>query len=72
VVVVSIDGEKDGVQAIVDGKMGASVECNPRLGKKAFEAMMAYAKGEKIPEWIKSDDALFDESNAKENLATAY
>jgi hypothetical protein len=34
--------------------------------------MMAYAKGEEIPEWIKSDDALFDETNAKENLATAY
>jgi ribose transport system substrate-binding protein len=72
VIVVSIDGEKDGVQAIVDGKMGVSVECNPRLGKKAFEVMAAYAKGEKIPEWIKSDDALFDDKNAKENLATAY
>src|SRR6202140_5583575 len=72
VTVVSIDGEKDGVQAIVDGKMGVSVECNPRLGTKAFEAIEAYAKGEKIPEWIKSDDHLFDDSNAKENLTTAY
>src|ERR1700736_6594676 len=72
VIVVSIDGEKDGVQAIVDGKMGVSVECNPRLGTKAFEAIEAYAKGEKIPEWIKSDDHLFDSTNAKENLTTAY
>jgi ABC-type sugar transport system substrate-binding protein len=72
VIVVSIDGEKDGVQAIVDGKMGVSVECNPRLGAKGFEAIEAYAKGEKIPEWIKSDDHLFDDSNAKENLTTAY
>ena len=72
IIVVSIDGEKDGVQAIVDGKMGVSVECNPRLGTKAFEAIEAYVKGEKIPEWIKSDDHLFDESNAKENLTTAY
>src|ERR1700740_1822259 len=72
VIVVSIDGEKDGVQAIVDGKMGVSVECNPRLGRKAFDAMEAYAKGETIPEWIKSDDALFDDTNAKENLTTAY
>src|ERR1700730_13230178 len=50
VIVVSIDGEKDGVQAIVDGKMACSVECNPRLGTKAFEAIEAYATGEKIPE----------------------
>jgi ribose transport system substrate-binding protein len=49
VIVVSIDGEKDGVQAIVDGKMGVSVECNPRLGTKAFEVIEAYAKGEKNP-----------------------
>jgi ribose transport system substrate-binding protein len=72
VTVVSIDGEKDGVQAITDGKMACSVECNPRLGTKAFEAIEAYAKGEKIPEWIKSDDHLFDSTNAKENLTTAY
>ena len=72
VLVVSIDGEKDGVQAIVDGKMGVSVECNPRLGTKAFEIIEAYAKGEKIPDWVKSDDHLFDEKNAKDNLTTAY
>jgi galactofuranose transport system substrate-binding protein len=72
IIVVSIDGEKDGVQAIVDGKMGVTVECNPRLGTKAFEAIEAYAKGEKIPEWVKSDDHLFDDTNAKENLTTAY
>ncbi|MBV8901062.1 MAG: ABC transporter substrate-binding protein [Verrucomicrobia bacterium] len=72
VTVVSIDGEKDGVQAIVDGKMGCSVECNPRLGAKAFAAIEAYAKGETIPEWIKSDDHLFDSSNAAANLASAY
>ena len=72
VTIVSIDGEKDGVQAIVDGKMGCSVECNPRLGPKAFAAIEAYAKGEPIPAWIKSDDHLFDSSNAAENLASAY
>ncbi|MBV9997701.1 MAG: ABC transporter substrate-binding protein [Verrucomicrobia bacterium] len=70
--VVSIDGEKDGVQAIVDGKMGCSVECNPRLGPKAFAAIEAYAKGEQAPAWIKSDDHLFDSSNAAENVAGAY
>src|SRR5215470_1906578 len=37
VIVISIDGEKDGLQAIVDGKLACSVECNPRLGKKAFQ-----------------------------------
>jgi ribose transport system substrate-binding protein len=72
VIVASIYGEKDGVQAIVDGKLGVSVECNPRLGPKAFDALVAYSKGEKVPTWIKSDDHLFDDANAKENVASAY
>ena len=72
VIIVSVDGERDGVQAIADGKMGCSVECNPRLGEKGLEALLASAKGEKIPEWIKSDDHLFDDANAKEAVATAY
>ena len=72
VLVVSIDGEKDGLQAIVDGKINCSVECNPRLGLKGMDAMEAYAKGKKIDAWIKSDDRLFDETNAKDHVAEAY
>ncbi|MBV9390500.1 MAG: ABC transporter substrate-binding protein, partial [Verrucomicrobia bacterium] len=72
VIVASIDGEKDGLQAIADGKLAVSVECNPRLGVKAFQVIDRYAKGEKIPTWVKSDDRLFDDANAKENVASAY
>jgi galactofuranose transport system substrate-binding protein len=72
VIVVSIDGEKDGLQAIVDGKLNCTVECNPRLGPKGFDAMEAHAKGKKIDKWIKSDDRLFDDSNAKDHVAEAY
>ena len=36
ILVVSIDGEKDGLQAIIDGKMGATVECNPKFGPAAL------------------------------------
>jgi galactofuranose transport system substrate-binding protein len=72
VIVISIDGEKDGLQAIVDGKLACTVECNPRLGKKAFEVIDKYAKGEKIDAWVKSDDRLFDDANAKDNVAEAY
>jgi ribose transport system substrate-binding protein len=72
VIVVSIDGEKDGLQAIVDGKLACTVECNPRLGPKAFEVIDKYAKGEPVDTWVKSDDRLFDDSNAKDNVAQAY
>ncbi len=54
VLVVSIDGERDALLAIIDGKMGCSCECNPRFGPKAFETMAKYAAGETIPAYIKN------------------
>jgi ribose transport system substrate-binding protein len=48
VTIVSIDGSKDALQAIIDGKLGATVECNPRFGPKAYETLEQYAAGEEI------------------------
>jgi len=72
ILVVSIDGEKDAVQAIIDGKMGATCECSPRFGPKAFEIMYQYGNGEKIAPVIINPDRFFDASNAKDMLATAF
>jgi ribose transport system substrate-binding protein len=72
VVLVSIDGEKDALQAIIDGKLIATVECNPKFGPKAFETAKRYAKGEKIEPWVINPDRFFDASNAKESIADSY
>jgi ABC-type sugar transport system substrate-binding protein len=72
IIVVSIDGEKDGLQAIIDGKMGATVECNPRFGPAAFKAAMDYAKGEKIPPIMTNKDNFYDSSNAAASIAGSY
>ncbi len=72
VIIVSVDGSRDALQAIVDGKLGATVECNPRFGPKAFETMMQYANGEEIPTTIINPDRFFDASNAEEFLPEAY
>jgi len=72
ILVVSIDGEKDGVQAIIDGKLGATCECSPRFGPAAFDIMYSYANGEKIPPIIINPDRFFEASNAKDMLATAF
>lgn len=72
VLVVSIDGERDGVQAILDGKMGASCECSPMFGPKAFATMAAYAAGEKIPAFIKNTDRFYEISNAAASLPNTY
>ncbi|MCZ4094154.1 MULTISPECIES: ABC transporter substrate-binding protein [Sinorhizobium] len=72
VLVLSIDGGKEAVQAVIDGKIAAVVECNPRFGPKAFETMLRYAKGEKIDPWVINEDKFYDSSNAAAELANAY
>ena len=72
ITIVSVDGSRDALQTIIDGKMGATVECNPRFGPKAFETMKKYAAGETIPPVVINKDKFFDESNAKEEVKSAY
>ncbi len=72
ILVLSIDGGKEAVQAVVDGKIAAVVECNPRFGPKAFDTAVAYANGDKIPDKLINPDQFYDASNAKELLSTAY
>jgi ribose transport system substrate-binding protein len=72
VLVLSIDGGKEAVKAVVDGKIAAVVECNPRFGPKAFETMARYGKGEAIEPWVKNIDKFYDPSNAAAELASAY
>lgn len=72
ITVVSIDGERDGLQAIIDGKMAFTVECNPKFGPAAYAAAIRYAKGETLPVVMTNTDRFFDASNAKESLADSY
>ncbi len=72
VLIVSIDGEHDGVQAIVDGKIGAICGCSPLFGPKAFATMLDYADGKTIPPFIKNDDDFYDGTDAAAKLAGAF
>lgn len=72
ITIVSIDGTRDALQAIIDGKIGAVVESNPRFGPKAFETAKRYAAGETIEPWIKVPDNFYDASNAKQFVDQAY
>jgi galactofuranose transport system substrate-binding protein len=72
VLVLSIDGGKEAVQAVVDGKIAAVVECNPRFGPKAFETMAKLANGEAIEARLINDDKFYDPTNAAAEVANAY
>jgi galactofuranose transport system substrate-binding protein len=72
VTVVSIDGTRDALQAIIDGKMGVTVESSPFFGPLACETMKRYAAGEAIEPWIKVEDRIFTADNAAEHIDEAY
>jgi ABC-type sugar transport system substrate-binding protein len=61
--VVSIDGIKDALTAIKDGKENVVIECNPLLGPAAFDAVKKAVKGEKMEKKTTVQDQQFDASN---------
>ena len=70
--IVSIDGTKQGTQDIINGQIAEITECNPKFGPILFDTIEAYARGEQIPTVIKNVDRVFDSTNAAAYLPEAY
>jgi len=70
--IVSIDGTRNAVQAIVDGTINAVIESNPRFGPLAFKTAQDFYNGVAIPENVIIADREYDSANARESLASAY
>jgi galactofuranose transport system substrate-binding protein len=71
-IIVSIDGEHNGLQAIIAGTLGASIESNPRFGPLAFSTFDRYLNNAQLPPWIKMQDRLFTKENAALYLKEAF
>ena len=72
--IVSIDGTKGAVQAIVDGNFDAVIESNPAFGPAAEDALDAYVNGDGAPAVSIATDNQYDKSNAQAAIdsGTAY
>jgi ribose transport system substrate-binding protein len=70
--VVSIDGTKGAVQAIVDGWASAVVESNPRFGPLAFATATKFLNGEPVGQDIIIEDRQYGTENAKSDISSAY
>jgi galactofuranose transport system substrate-binding protein len=70
--VVTIDGTKGAVQAVVDGWASAVIESNPRFGPLSFETATKFFSGEPIAQDIIIQDRQYDASNAKTDISSAY
>jgi len=70
--IVSIDGTRNAVQAIIDGDINAVIESNPRFGPLAFETAMNFYAGEEIPENTIISDREYTADNAQAELESSY
>jgi len=68
IMIVSIDAIKEAVQAVADGKINCTVECNPLFGPKVYDAIEKILKGESVPSAMYNKDSIFDITNAAVEL----
>ena len=72
VMVIGIDGQKEAVQAIIDGEMACTVTCSPHYGPIVFDTIEKLLTGETVPEKIIMPDYVIDITNAAEELGKAF
>lgn len=68
IVIVSIDGVRAAFEAMVQGKINCTVECNPLLGPPLFDAIEAMRAGKQLPKRTIIKDGIFDQSVAAKEL----
>jgi ABC-type sugar transport system substrate-binding protein len=70
IIIVSIDAIRDAFQAMIDGKLNATIECNPLLGPTFFSTALKVINGEYVPKWIPSQESIYFPDDAAEILPT--
>src|ERR1700722_16345068 len=66
--IVSIDGVKGAFEAMKDGKLNVTVECNPLLGPQLFDLIEKVANKEEIPKRVVSKEGVFEQAQAAAEL----
>jgi len=57
--IVSVDAARGAFEAMIAGKLNATVECNPLLGPQFFKLALQVVNGETIPKWVPSIESIF-------------
>lgn len=70
IIIVSIDAIKEGVQAVVDGKINCVVECNPLFGPKVYDTVEKVLAGQQVQRVSYNKDELFDSTNAAQAIGS--
>jgi len=57
--IVSVDSIRDAFQAMANGRLNATVECNPLLGPQFYDLALKVVNGETVPKWVPSKESVF-------------
>ena len=68
--IVSVDAARGAFEAMIAGKLNATVECNPLLGPQFFELALKVVNDQPIPKWVPSIESVFFPEDASEILPT--
>ena len=68
ILIVSVDAAKGAFDAMIAGKLNATVECNPLLGPEFLELALKVVNGEPVPRWIPSRESEFFASQGADQL----
>jgi ABC-type sugar transport system substrate-binding protein len=66
--IVSVDAARGAFEAMIAGKLNATVECNPLLGPRFLELALKVVNGESVPKWIPSEESQFFASQGADEL----
>ena len=66
--IITIDGTKNSLQALVDGDLSYVIEYNPIFGKETAQAVKDYLDGKTVEKDIEIESKTFDAASAKEAL----
>ena len=66
--IVSVDATRGAFEAMIAGKLNATVECNPLLGPQFFELALKVVNGEPVPKWTPSQESEFLASQGADQL----
>ena len=68
--IVSVDAARGAFEAMIAGKLNATVECNPLLGPQFFELALKVVNNQPIPKWVPSIESIFFPEDAAKILPT--
>jgi simple sugar transport system substrate-binding protein len=68
--IVSVDSIHDAFQAMIGGKLNATIECNPLLGPQFYDLALRVVNGETVPKWVPSQESVFWPDTAAQVLPT--